>query len=244
MSALAPPRIDDPAPDAAGLPQPPLGRRSPRPRWRDTRLLVGLVLVLLSVVVGARVVTAADDTAPWLTARSDLPAGHVLTDGDLGTAKANLDSGSSVRYFRESSRTALVGRPLVRPVGAANLLPRDALAYGSTTPTRVVPVVVKAGRLPALSPGDHVDVYVLVKGERPGSDREVLVVPDVEFLAGDALGSGDTAAQVRVPVPDAIRVVAASESERVDLVRVDGAGPGGSQPGAAVPPTEAPGFGG
>jgi Flp pilus assembly protein CpaB len=244
MSAPAPPRaVGRTGPDV-GPPQVPMGRRSTPPRWRDARLLVGLLLVLLSVVLGARVVTAADDTVPWLTARADLPAGHVLTDGDLGTTKAHLDPAASVRYFRADSRGALVGRTLIRPAGAGNLLPRDALAYGSTTPTSVVPVLVKAGRLPALRPGDHVDVYVLVKGQQPGSDREVLVVAGVEFLAGDVLGSGDTAAQVRVPVPDAIRVVAASQSERVDLVRVDdgSAPPSGDQ--GSIGPTETPGFGG
>lgn len=34
----------------------PAARRIGRPRWRDTRLLAGVLLVLLSVVLGARVV--------------------------------------------------------------------------------------------------------------------------------------------------------------------------------------------
>ncbi len=199
-----------------------------------------MLLVLLSVIVGARVVATAGDTASWVTARADLPAGHVLTDADLATASAKLDGPASVRYFRADSRGALVGRPLVRPVGTGNLLPQDAIAYGPVAPTRVVPVLVKAGRLPSLSPGDRVDVYVLVKGDRPGTDRELLVVGGAEFLGGDVLGSGDTAAQLRVAVPDAVRVVAASQSERVDLVRIDG----DAQAVAPAAPTEAPGFGG
>jgi hypothetical protein len=101
-----------------------------------------------------------------------------------------------------------------------------------------------AGRLPALRAGDHVDVYALVKGAAAGSDREVLVVGGVEFLSGETLGSGDTSAQLRVSVRDAIRVVAASQSERVDLVRVDGGTASGSGAASAVVPTEAPGLGG
>jgi Flp pilus assembly protein CpaB len=200
-----------------------------------------VLLVLLSVILGARIVATAGNTASWLTVRTELPAGHVLTEADLGTAAARLDGAASVRYFRADSRGALLGRQLVRPVGAGNLLPQDALAYGPAAPTRVVPVLVKAGRLPSLTPGDRVDVYVLVKGDRPGTDREALVVGNAEYLAGDVLGSGDTAVQLRVAVPDAVRVVAASQSERVDLVRIDGEQP---QPGGPGVPTEAPGFGG
>jgi hypothetical protein len=231
-------RLAPPQPDL-----PPVGRRQARPRWRDTRLLAGVLLVLVSVLVGARVVTAADATAPWLTVTSDLPAGHVLTPTDLAPARAHLDRAISVRYFRADSRAGLVGRSLVRPVGAGSLLPQDALAYGPTEPSRVVPVIVAAGRLPQLGPGNRVDLYVLVKGT--GGDREVRVLSGAEFVGADTLGSGDTSVQLRVPVPDAVRVVAASQSERVDLVRIDDVSGGSAEPGnAGAAPTEAPGFGG
>jgi Flp pilus assembly protein CpaB len=202
---------------------------------------VGVVLVLLSVVAGARLVAAADATDPWVTATAPLPTGHVLTDADLGTASVRLDDASSGRYFRADSRAALVGRALVVPVGAGQLLPADAVTPASAPASRVVPVVVGPGRLPALRPGDRVDVYALVKGSDAGADREVLVVSGVEYLGGEVLGSGGTAVQLRVAVGDAIRVVAASRSERVDLVRVDGSGTG--VPDAGLP-TEAPGLGG
>src|ERR1700712_5655783 len=108
MAAVAPPRGSD-SRDAGSGPLPPLGRRQQLPRWRDTRLLVGLLLVLVSVLVGARVVSAADNTAPWLTVASALPAGHVLIDAYLAVARAHLDRGASIRYFRSDSRAALVG---------------------------------------------------------------------------------------------------------------------------------------
>lgn len=237
MVAVAPPRRA--AREAEGVTPPPPGRRAGRSSWRDTRLLVGVLLVLLSVVVGARVVSSAGETSSWLTVRTDLPAGHVLTEADLASAGAKLDDPSSIRYYRATSRAAIVGRPLSRPVGAGTLLPADALTPGPAPGTRVVPVVVRAGRLPALQPGDRVDVYALVKGAQPGSDRVVLVVAAVEFLGGEILGSGDSSVQLRVGAPDAIRLVAASQSERVDLVRVDGA-VGPAEPSV---PTEAPGLG-
>lgn len=221
----------------------PTAARGPRPRWRDARLLVGLLLVLLSVVVGARVVSSAEASASWVSVRADLPAGHVLVEADLATIEARFEPDAGRRYFRADSRAALLGRALVLPVAAGALLPASAVTAAAAPTSRVVPVLVQAGRAPALQPGDHVDVYALVKGAQPGADREVLVVAGVEFLGGEVLGSGDTAAQLRVAVSDAVRLVAASRSDRVDLVRVDGPAVEPA-PAAAGAPTEAPGLGG
>ena len=61
----------------------PRAQRSRRPGWRNPRLLLGLLLVAASVVVGARLMAAADDTVGvWAVAR-DLPAGATLDDGDV-----------------------------------------------------------------------------------------------------------------------------------------------------------------
>src|ERR1700712_4345955 len=132
MTSVAPPRPSR----RADPPSSPVARRQDRPRWRDTRLLAGLLLVLLSVVVGARVLAGADDTDAWVSTRAALPAGHVLTDADLATASARLGDASSVRYYRVSSRAALLGRPLAAPVGAGGLLPADAVAAGKGPPPR------------------------------------------------------------------------------------------------------------
>src|SRR3954451_1927034 len=61
----------------------PRAQRSRRPGWRNPRLILGLLLVAASVVVGARLRAAADDTVGvWVLAR-DLPAGATIDSGDL-----------------------------------------------------------------------------------------------------------------------------------------------------------------
>ena len=57
---------------AAGGPTP---RRVRPPRWLDLRLVLGVLLVLGSVLLGARVVGAADATVPVWAAAGDLAAG-------------------------------------------------------------------------------------------------------------------------------------------------------------------------
>ena len=65
-------------------------RQLARPSWTDTRLLLGVLLVLGSVVLGARVVTSAQRTQPVWAASRDLPAGTVLRADDLKAADVRL----------------------------------------------------------------------------------------------------------------------------------------------------------
>jgi hypothetical protein len=216
-----------------------------------------VLLVLVSVVVGARLFASADATRQWVVARTDLPAGHIVNAGDLATVPAKLDGRTAVRYYPGSRQDDLIGATLARPVNAGELVSGPDFAGENTMPTRLVPVVVKAGRLPGLVPGDHVDVFVFstgaaaaspTDGNQPadqavpaaGAGSESLVLHDVEFVGMDKLASGDRSLTLRVPVDNAIQAVAASQSERVDVVKLerDSRGQVGS-----TGPTAVPGYG-
>jgi hypothetical protein len=221
----------------------PKARRLTRARWRDHRLLLGVLLVVSCVVIGARVVATADRSRSWVSVRHDLPAGHVLTAADLTATSGRLVPAAAGHYFESTVVDRLVGQELSRPVAAGELLGRGAIGSGPRQPSRVVPLVVKAGRLPQLHVGDRVDVYVLSRatdGATSGGN-EVRVAAGAEFLDQQELSSGSTVAvQVRVPASAAASLVAASQSERIDVVRVDPGGTGQlGDPGA---PTT-PGFG-
>jgi hypothetical protein len=230
------PRVD--APVTAS----PKARRWSRPRWQRLvggRLLLGVGLMLIAVVVGARVV-GTGDTTRWLASTRTLPAGHVIAAGDLRAVGAHLPQTASQQYSA-ADPADLVGRTLTRPVTSGELLPAAALSSTSRAPSRVLPLLVKPGRLPTLQPGDRVDVYVLAAARRGEAANELRVLHDVEFVAADPLNSGDTSVQVRVSPDDAIAAVAASQSERIDVVRIerDAAGSPGA-PGSA----SAPAYGG
>jgi hypothetical protein len=223
----------------------PSARRLQRPRWRDGRLLTGLVLILASVALGGHLIGSASKTTGWLSAARPLAAGHVLVAGDLKTVQAHLPAAASGRYFT-SAPGSLVGKTLATPVQAGELLAAGALAQPGVAESRIVPVVVRAGRVPALAAGDRVDVYVLTKPTSQPSaatatqGREVRVLTAAVFVSEDLLNSGDTSVQLRVSPGDAITAVAASQSGRVDLVRVDGSTEHQGDPG----PSSIDGFGG
>jgi hypothetical protein len=246
-------------PEATPAPGSPPARRLTRRRWRDSRLLIGVLLVLVSVVVGARLFASADSTRQWVVARGDLPAGHVIVDGDLTTVPARLDARTSDRYYPGARLRDLTGATLARPVDTGELVSGADFAGRNTQPTRLVPVIVKAGRLPALAPGDHVDIYVFQAGAAAvpssggqsgteqrtpapvaGAGAESLVLHDVEFVGLEKLASGDRSLTLRVPIDNAIQAVAASQSERIDVVKLERDSRGGV---GSTGPTAVAGYG-
>jgi hypothetical protein len=210
--------------------------------------------------VGARLFALADSTRQWVVAKSALPAGHVVVAGDLTTVSARLDDATSDRYYPGGRLRDLTGATLARPVDAGELVSGADFAGRNMQSTRLVPVIVKAGRLPALEPGDHIDVYVFSAaaatgsgdqaGDQPnqpnrpapaaGAGAESLVLHDVEFVGLEKLASGDRSLTLRVPVDNAIQAVAASQSERVDVVKLERDSRGGV---GSTGPTTVAGFG-
>lgn len=142
---------------ARSSPASPVPRRLHAPRWLNFRLVAGVLLVLICVIVGARVVTAADTSDLVWAAQADLAAGTVLVEGDLRTVSVRLaDAGAA--YLLSSADP--IGGILSGPVGAGELLPRSILAETSTLVDIALPVA--AGYVPpSLQRGQLVDVYAL-----------------------------------------------------------------------------------
>jgi hypothetical protein len=143
---------------AAGPERPgPSPRRVRPPRWLDPRLVLGVLLVLGSVLIGARVVSAADATVPVWAAAGDLAAGTVLTPDDLVRVEVRLDDVAG-RYLAASTRPG--GRTLARAVHRGELVPRSALDRPPALVQLALPV--QAGYVPpGLDRGRLVDVYAV-----------------------------------------------------------------------------------
>lgn len=150
---------------ASTLPAPQAARLR-RPSWRDTRLLVGVVLVLASIAIGARVVAAADDTVPVYAARTTLPAGTTLSGDVLSVVQVRLGA-SAPRYF-DAGAGPPSGEVLLRPVAAGELVPRSAVGPASALRRRPVGIPLE-GAVPAgLAPGGLVDVWASARQAQAG----------------------------------------------------------------------------
>lgn len=208
-------------------PSSPRARRLATPSWLDLRFALGVLMVLVAVVVGARVFASADHYTRVYVAAHPLVPGERLADGDLRVGQARFD-GQGGRYVAASA-TPPTGYVVMRYVGAGELLPRAALAraVGPSAGTRLVTVPVQPGHLASdLGHGDLVDVYVTPKspdaGKVPAPTRVLSAVP-VDSTDGGSRslgGSSSVSVVLAVPVAAVPETVKAVESGTIDLVRV------------------------
>jgi hypothetical protein len=181
-------------------------RRVRAPRWLDLRLVLGVLLVLGSVLLGARVVAAADATTPVWSVTGDLAVGTVLSADDLARVDVRLDAAAS-GYLATSVDPS--GRTLARAVGAGELLPRTALE--ETTDLVQVALPVQAGWVPpGLRRGQLVDVYAVADpaagaaGVADGGVGLVVAGAPVQSVTGrteGVLSTPTTTIQVVLSVP-------------------------------------------
>ena len=166
-------------------------RRIRPPRWLDLRLVLGVLLVLGSVLLGARVVAAADATVPVWSAAGDLAAGTVLAAGDLVAVDVRLDDVAGA-YLATSTRPE--GRTLARAVRNGELLPRTALEEPAELVQLALPV--QAGYVPpGLDRGQVVDVYAVAD---PAAREGHLVVRVQVVRRSRRLGEREPAGEVVV----------------------------------------------
>ncbi len=217
---------------AAGLgaPGPVPAARLRRPSWRDTRLVVGLLIVLVSVAVGARVVAAADDTHPAYVASTTLVPGRALTQADLRVVRVQL-GGAGGGYLRPGGPLP-AGATVLRTIPAGELVPVSAVGPATAVAVRPVTVPMDEGLPAGLQVGSRVDVWSSARDPAAGGTvyrAPVRLADAAEISSLVAAGSGLTLAQgaaVQVLLGEAeLRAVldALANGARIVLVPAPGA---------------------
>lgn len=211
----------------------PAASRLRAPSWRDSRLLVGVLLVVLATVLGALVVARADDRAPvWAAAHAVTP-GQRLTADDLTVVRVQLGDTSS--GYLPADRALPADTYAVRELRAGELVPRTAVGSAASVGVQQVALQVDATSAAALSRGTLVDVYLNRPQEGTGGvgvaryagPERVLERVSVAGVAEEdaVLAGAEQTRPVRVMVPrDAVRdlVAAVDDGARITLVPVPG----------------------
>lgn len=209
----------------------PAARRLSAPSWRDSRLLIGVLLVLASVVVGALAIGAADDRVGVWAAKGELVPGDPVRAADLVRVEVQL--GDQAGEYLSSEHEITPGATVDRLVADGELVPRSSLVDPDELEIRPVPVHVDPIYLTTLTEGSQVSVYAAdalssddeQAGEVPQYTKviEGVTVQQIPSSDGGVMGAGTQAALVLlVPESEAARVLSMDQKDRPIKVVADG----------------------
>lgn len=180
----------------------PRARRLTRPRWRDPRLLIGAVLVLLSLLATTGLVRAvAQTTRVWAAAEALVP-GSVITPDSLIAVEVKLPV-SGPAYIEADSVLA-EGTTVRAVVGEGELLARSVLVAQADLPGRVVSVDVSSALPAAVARGSGVDIWATDARSAEAAPPSAILT-EVDVLSVDRGTRDFTApggARIEVYVPD------------------------------------------
>jgi hypothetical protein len=196
-------------------------RRSGASSWRDLRLWIGVALVAVSALVGARLLDRADDTVALWAVRGEMAPGELVTADRLVARDVHfVDPADAERYVRVGAALPTQAR-LRRGLGTGELLPRSAVGTPEETGLLSVPISMPGLALPPeVAPGSVVDVWVTAENDRGRSVarpvlREVVVIaaPPGSGAFGDG---GDRQLVLGVPAEqeDDLGTILAAVGER------------------------------
>lgn len=137
----------------------PTARRLTAPSWKDARLLVGILLVLLSVVLGAAAMSAADDRVGVWAAKGELTPGEQVDEGDL--VRVDVQLGDATPEYVLANERLPNGAVLGRELHDGELLPRAAVVDPVDLRVRQVAVHVEPAYLSNLVKGSRVSVHAV-----------------------------------------------------------------------------------
>ena len=178
-----------------GSPDAPPAVRASAPGWRDPRLWVGVVIVAVSVIAGARLVGAADDTVAVWAVADDMGAGDTVTADDLVAQQVRFADAGQLDHYFTAAEELPADLQLQRGVAAGELLPRAAVGPDAAGRTLQLPVAVDATLVPpSVRAGAVVDVHLTgatddgAPARARGGDRAVLSA--VTVIDAPALDEG------------------------------------------------------
>ena len=221
-------------------PSSPPAARLRQPSWTDARLVVGVLMVLLAVLGGAAVISAADRSVRVWAVRRALPAGTTLQKDDVTARRVRLFGDDLERYL-DVTRGNPEGRVLTRDLGEGDLLPKSAIEVREArAATRVVGIPLDRAHAVGgtVEHGDRVDVLATRKTSGGfvtyAVVRNVLVVDVSKPTGGFGAGRGDLVVLVEVEPAQALPIAAAIRAAEIDLSLVvagsDGTGDVGERP--------------
>ncbi|PWH05313.1 flagellar biosynthesis protein FlgA [Brachybacterium endophyticum] len=195
-----------------------------RPRWKDPRLLVGIVLVVLSVLLGALLASRASATTTVLIAKDEVVVGDELTASSFTSAEVRL--GEQAEGYARAPKDIPEGSTALQSVHPGELLPVSVIGQGGGEDLRPVVIPVESAVADAVGPGRPVELW---RTEADDQEKDALaenLVQDAtvrRVFEGSTLGMRSMSIEVLVPSDELPAVLEALGSgDRIDVIGVPG----------------------
>ncbi|KNH17126.1 hypothetical protein ACU18_11080 [Arthrobacter sp. ZBG10] len=203
--------------------------RLKRPSWKDPRLLVGLLLVLVSVAGVVFLVGSADRTTEVYAARDGIAVGEALTAANVVRAKVRL--GETEKQYLTVEEGLPAGVVAIQRIGKDQLIPRGSLGAVDRLDRKPVALTIQDALPSQAVAGARVDVWVAQPDARNGFGEPTLLLNAAEIAevttGSSTLGSTRTTV-LMVLVPDSrmpALLGAQANDARIAVVWNPGAGP-------------------
>lgn len=191
----------------------------------SSRTLIAIALVVASFLASFTLSRAANRTELLWSAHSVLLPGTVIHASDLVSSRAALPGGTDA-YVTQNE--LIVGYQVLRPIGVGELIPSSAINQDKGGSINIdVPISVQGSDMPSgLASGQSVNIYH-VEDRQPLEEASApsLVLADIYILDIDQKNqnmSSAVALTLSIPRADAVRLLAATASGRIVVVRLHG----------------------
>ena len=168
--------------------------RLKRPSWRDPRLLMGILLVMVSVAGVVFLVNSADRTTEVYAARDGIGVGEALTAENVVRAKVRL--GETEQHYIPVESGLPEGVVAVQRIAKDQLVPRASLGEVDQLDRKPVALTIDETLPSQAVEGARVDVWVAQPDAKNGYSEPKLLLSGAEIAevtAGStALGSTKT----------------------------------------------------
>jgi hypothetical protein len=193
--------------------------------WGDTRFLLGILLVVVSIVGVWFVISSARQTAPVWAAERTLVPGEVISRDDLAVVEVALGQSGGAYLALDDFTDGVVA---TRTVTAGELLPVDAVADADSVRTANVVVRSSADVAASIEPGTTVELWSAPLLERGTYDTPRILVADATVAAvtrdDSAIAGGSAALELVIPRSEVAETLAAIADQAA--LSVVGAGAG------------------
>lgn len=168
--------------------------RLKRPSWKDPRLLMGVLLVLVSVAGVVFIVNSADRTTEVYAARDGIAVGEALTPENVVRARVRL--GETEQHYIPVESGLPEGVVAVQRIGKDQLVPRASLGDVDELDRKPVALSISETLPSQAVAGARVDVWVAQPDAKNGYSEPKLLLPGAEIAevtsGSTALGSTKT----------------------------------------------------